>query len=99
MKDERSKETVVNLRRWLNGEQVNLVKLMHFTINADYTKNGPNADMCAITALNAAVAETAHHAFLQTCLGFIYAGRPDIIRNHISFIQVAEMATKIGIEI
>lgn len=100
MLSERSRQTVKELRRWLNGEQVDLVKLMHFTINSTYTKNGSNADMCAITALNAALAETAHHAFLLSCVGFIYAaGHPDIIRNHIPFIQFAEMATKIGIEI
>jgi len=100
MRDERSKKAVADLRRWLNGEQVDLEKLRRFAINAALSKNSQNAETCVINAANAALAETAYYAFLQACLGFIHAaGRPNIIRNHITFRQVAEMATKIRIEI
>jgi len=103
MQDERSKHAVKELRRWLNGESVNLMEVRLTAIaNASYAADNGDYDLAASSAEYVAVyAANAQNAAANGAAdeSYISVRAADIIRNHITFEQVAQAAQNQGIEI
>jgi len=113
MRDERSKEAVLDLRRWLNGQQVDLMMVKRSARAAYAAADAADAAYAAADAADAAyaaayatayaadaAATAAAYATAATAAAYATAATAaDIIRNHITLEQVAQAAQKMGIEI
>jgi len=128
MQHEESKQVVIDLRRWLNGEQVDLEYVSRSShkayLQAMAIRNSDNGNTDAHSAFHAAdAADDAVRAVMpygsysyinETMVGAINAMNPSfdktlyaahsakyaqMIRDHITFTQVAQAAQKMGIEI
>lgn len=106
MPDE-SKRAVADLRSWLNGEQVDLIKVRKSAHAACAVANSSRAACAAARAAYAAyaavaVADAARYAadaaeYAARAANAALASSADIMRNNIPIEQVAQAAQKVGI--